>query len=188
VTGHAWYTTGDKNRVAGNGPSVAGPNCVTRNSNPGPTQDCSLEANTTRLVRNSDKLPVPEGGSSWLSMPYIADFLTGNATIGGPTGLGQPFNADVSGTWGIGAAASFALTPAFNINGGVAYVRASETSVGPLALGRKNAIFGDDAIEIDAGPRWTINTNLSMQAVFGYIIPGSGDDAWAAVYRFIYFF
>jgi hypothetical protein len=180
VTAHGWYTSGDKDRFIG---GAGGGSCATPRG--APTGDCHGVGNTTKINRNSDKLPVPESGSSWLSVAYIADFLTGNATVGGPTGLGQPLNADISGTWGIGAAASYALTPAFNINLGAAFVAPSENK---NRLGGQNAIFGDHAIEIDAGPRWTINANLSMQAVVGYIIPDTGDDSWGGIYRFIYFF
>ncbi len=180
VTAHTWYTSGDKDRFVG---GAGGGSCATKVS--GPTGDCHGVGNTTKINRNSDKLPVPESGSSWLSVPYIADFLTGNATIGGPTGLGQPLNADISGTWGVGGAVSWALTPAFNLNLGVGFVGASETK---NSAGGKNAIFGDSVVEFDFGPRWTINANLSMQGVVGYLVPEKGDDAWGAAYRFIYFF
>ncbi len=200
VTGHAWYARGDKARIEGNGPAITGTPCVKRNpvnkkvvvaaggsSATDFGEDCSGEANTTKLTTNSDKLPVPGPGSSWGSVPYIADFLTGNNTVGGPTGLSQPFNADLSGTWGVGGAVSYALTPAFNLNGGVAYLAPTETSNKFTGSGT-NSFFGDSVVEIDVGPRWTINTNLSMQGVFGYMIPDKGDNAWGGIYRFIYFF
>jgi hypothetical protein len=186
-----WYTSGDKRRIAGNGPDASGTPCVKRQGKvvvaAGPGEDCTGEANTTNINHDSDKLPVPELGSSWGSIAYVLDFLTGNNTVGGPTGLGQPFNADVSGTWGVGGAATYALTPAFNVNFGVGFMGPTETK-NLLCPTCSNSFFGDWVVEIDAGPRWTLNTNLSMQAVGAVMIPDKGDTAWGGIYRIIYFF
>jgi len=56
---HGWYTSGDDTRA---------PNGVVN----------------AVLTKDSDKLPLVIAGTSWLSVPYVAEFITGNRTIGAP--------------------------------------------------------------------------------------------------------
>ena len=55
--------------------------------------------------------------------------------------------------------------------GGVAFVGSTETN--------SNAIFGDNAIEIDAGANYAVNANLALRLLGGYILPDKGDNVWA---------
>ncbi|MGH2651030.1 MAG: hypothetical protein ACRDHK_07465, partial [Actinomycetota bacterium] len=157
---HGWYTTGDENQ-----PLSAG---------------TTAQAGATRvLTKDSDKLPLPISGASWLSAPFVAEFITCNRTVGSPA-VGQPLYCDPSGLWGVGASAIYALTPAISLAGGVAYVAATEET---KIAGAKSAPFGDNAFEIDVGALYTYNTNLSFQLVAGYVIADKDDDAWGIIYR-----
>ncbi|HKZ75049.1 MAG TPA: hypothetical protein VJ259_00135 [Actinomycetota bacterium] len=161
---HGWYTTADDNRIPGS--------TASRVRAPGPGQDFSTASNTTKLNQDSDKLPVPIKRKSWIGAPFQAEALLGHRTFGTPS-LGQPFDQDPSGTWGIGASGLYPLTQAVSLGGGVAYVAASE----------HNGIFGDDAVEVDAGVLYSYNANLSIQVVGSYIVPEAGDGAWAVGFR-----
>ncbi len=161
---NGWYTTGDDNRIVG-----------TRASKfraPGAGQDFSTASNTTRLNADSDKLPIPIASTSWLGVPFQAEFMFGARTVGVPF-VGSPLYLDPTGTWGGGGSAIYALTPAISLGGGVGYVAATED----------NGIFGDNVVEIDAGALYTYNPNLSFQLIGGYILPDKGDDAWAVIFR-----
>ena len=65
---------------------------------------------------------------------------------------------------GLGGSASYALTPAFSVGGGAAYVNVSDQA-GP---------YGDGLIEIDAGATYRFNPNLRVQPVRGRNVPGYG--------------
>jgi hypothetical protein len=161
---HGWYTSGDENRIVGSSDSA------TRIRQPG--QDFSTVPNSTRLIADSDKLPMITNGASWLSVPFVAEELTGSRTTGNIS-KGQPLYDDPSGTYGVGGSAIYALTPAVSLGAGVGYVAATED----------NGVFGDFAFEMDGGILYTVNANLSFQGVAGYIIPDQGDDAWSLIWR-----
>jgi hypothetical protein len=156
VHAQAWYTTGDKTRGYG-------------------------QAANATLTGDSDKLPVPNTQGSWYNRPLIAEAVLGNQTIGGPPGAGSPLYAQKDGTWAIGASAIYALTPAFSLGGGVAFVGASDTD--SCKDPGSQCIFGDSLFEIDGGLFYTYNANLSFQGIASYAIPDKGDGAWAAIFR-----
>jgi hypothetical protein len=154
-----WYTTGD---------DTIGP----------ATNGAAGGASTPpALVKNSDKLPIPLGGASYNAGPYIAEFLFGNVLVGSP-GIGQRQYNDMTGTYGLGASASYALTPQLSMGGGVGFVGATDAK-GP---------YGDALIEIDAGVVYRLNANMTITGFAGYMIPDSGDAAWAALFRTQYSF
>jgi hypothetical protein len=157
-----WYTTGDD--------TVGPAGCVGAGSNAG----CSAQGASRTLTKDSDKLPIPESGAGWFGGggPFIAEWLFGNQMIGGPS-IGQVHYADPTGTYGIGASATFALTPAFSVGGGVAYVGATDAA-GP---------YGDNLIEVDAGAVYRFNPNLVFTLFAGAMFPDTGDTAWAATFR-----
>jgi hypothetical protein len=152
---HGWYTTGDENR------------------RPGIVSVTSFGT----LTRDSDKLPIVIAGTSWGSAPFVAEWITGLRTLGAPPVANQNFYLDPSGLYGVGTSATFALTPALSLAGGVAYVGSSATGTG------KNAVFGDWAFEVDAGLLHTYNSNLSFQFITGVIEPDEGDTAWGMAVR-----
>lgn len=128
-------------------------------------------------VADSDKLPLPLNGSSSFSAPFVAEWIFGTRTIGLPS-VGQPLYGDMNGTYGIGGSGTFALTPALSIGGGIGLVGASEDG--------SNAAtppFGDNVVEFDAGLLYTYNANLSFQGIVGYLIPDTGDNAYALGFR-----
>jgi predicted porin len=86
--------------------------------------------------------------------------------------------ADPSGTSGAGASVSYAVTPAFSVGGGVAYVFATDAA-GP---------YGDSLFEIDGGATYRFNPNLVFNLFGGFLIPDSGDEAWAISFRTQYSF
>jgi hypothetical protein len=165
-----WYTTGDD--------TVGPANCagVGSNAGCGPT---GITGAARTLTKDSDKLPIPESGAGWFGGggPYIAEWLFGNSSIGAP-GIGQVHYADPTGTWGLGASASYALTPAFSVGGGVAYVMATDAD-GP---------YGESLLEIDAGATYRFNPNLVFNLFGGFMIPDDGDEAWAVAFRTQYSF
>jgi len=161
---NGWYTTGDKNRIVGTTASAA--------RSPGTGQDFSTVSNTSRLNGDSDKLPIPVKGKSWGGVPFVAEALFGHRTLGGPE-IGQSLYQDPSGTWGVGGSATYALAPALSVGGGAAFVGATED----------NGVFGDHVVEIDTGATYAYNANLSFQLIASYLIPDSGDDAWAVGWR-----
>ena len=167
VFGVAWYTTGD---------DIVGPaGCVGAGTNAG----CLAQGGARTLTQDSDKLPIPESGAGWFGGggPYIAEWLFGNSSIGAPS-IGQVHYADPTGTYGIGASVTYALTPAVSVGGGAAYVIVTEAD-GP---------YGDTLFEIDAGATYRFNPNLVFNLFGGFMIPESGDEAWAVAFRTQYSF
>jgi hypothetical protein len=152
-----WYTSGDDTRGPC-GQVVAG-GC---NSN-GP------------LTKDSDKLPIPVTGSGWNNsgMPFVAEWLGGLPTIGNPA-VGQDLYNDPTGTWGVGGSATFALTPALSVGGGVAWVNATDA---------QSPKWGDWVFEIDGGLIYRFNPNVTMNLLAGYLIPDENDSAWALAWR-----
>jgi predicted porin len=151
VFGAGWYTSGDGTQPVGGGGGRA------------------------TLAGDSDKLPMPIAGAGWFGGggDYIAEWLFGNASIGAP-GVGQVNYADPTGTYGIGGSVSYALTPAVNFGGGLAYVGASDAG---------STTWGDSAFTFDVGINYRFNPNLVIQGRAGYVIPDSGDDAWGLAFR-----
>lgn len=159
-----WYTTGD---------DTVGPgSCQPTPANP--AAGCGAQART--LTKDSDKLPLPDAAASWFGGggPFIAEWLFGNSSIGAPgPSRGQLQYADPTGTWGLGASATYSVTPALSVGGGVAYVMATDAP-GP---------YGDSLFEIDAGVTYRFNPNVVMNLFAGYLIPDQGDNAWAVAWR-----
>jgi hypothetical protein len=177
---HAWYTTGDERRIVGTNPGVPALSLGNR--------DFSTVSNTTRLTQDSDKLPVPIGGASWLGAPFVAEALIHGRTTGNIS-FGQPLYNDATGTWGIGGSATYALLPSLSVGGGVAYVEATEKGTAGQPFPVDNSIFDGRVIEFDAGLLYTLNPQTSFQLVGSYLIPGSeDDDAWAVIWRALYAF
>src|SRR5262249_34414647 len=118
--------------------------------------------------------PVPESQASWFGGggDYIAEWLFGNESIGGPS-VGQLQYADPTGTYGVGASVTYALTPALSLGGGVAYVGATDQE-GP---------YGAWLFEFDAGAQYRFNPNLTFRIFAGVMEPDKGDMAWAAAFR-----
>ncbi len=185
---HGWYTSGDKARITGGG-------CEDVTSHPGCGKliqglDFSTNANSTNLLGDSDKLPIPITGASWANVPFIMEFIKGLTTIGAP-GFGSTHYADSTGTWGIGGSVIYAVTPAFSVGGGAGYMAATEDSQGCIVtLGGVSTatrcgggVYGDSVVELDAGLIWRYNPNLTISAILGYAIPDEGDDAWGATFR-----
>jgi len=158
VNAIGWYTSGDSTR----GPCGQTPAAKACNGN-GP------------LTKDSDKLPVPVTGSSWDAggMPFIGEFVMGSPTIGNPS-VGQDLYNDPSGTYGFGASAQFAVTPAISIGGGGAFI---------LATDADSPKWGSNVFEIDGGVIYKFNANLTITGLAGYMIPDSGDNAWALAFR-----
>jgi predicted porin len=131
------------------------------------------------LAQDSDKLPLPIAQASWFGGggPYIAEWLFGNSSIGAPS-VGQAQYADPTGTYGVGASATYAITPALSVGGGAAYVLATDAE-GP---------YGDSLFEFDAGATYRFNPNLVFNLFAGFLIPDSGDEAWAVAFRTQYSF
>jgi hypothetical protein len=164
-----WYTSGDDTVGPGSCPSTG----------PGNNSTCGAAART--LTKDSDKLPLPDAAASWFGGggPYIAEWLFGNSTIGAPgPSRGQIQYADPTGTYGIGASVSYNVTPALSVGGGVAYVGATDAG----------GVYGDNLIEIDGGLLYRFNPNLTLNVFGGYLIPDSGDSAWAFAWRTQYAF
>jgi hypothetical protein len=167
VFGVLWYTTGDEN--------VGPAGCAGPGSNAG----CSAQGGARTLTTDSDKLPIPESGAGWFGGggPFIAEWLFGNSSIGAPS-VGQVHYADPTGTWGLGGSATYALTPAFSVGGGAAYVIATDAD-GP---------YGNSMFEIDAGATYRFNPNLVFNLFGGVMIPDEGDLAYALTFRTQYSF
>ncbi|MGH7265334.1 MAG: hypothetical protein ACREMB_10840, partial [Candidatus Rokuibacteriota bacterium] len=168
---HAWYTTGDENRITGGGCEdvTAHPQCTATLA---PGVDFSTNANSTKLTSDSDKLPIPITGASWSNVPFVLEFVKGMATVGAP-GFGSTHYSDSTGTWGVGGSATFALTPSISIGGGAGYMEATEGS----------GVYGDNIIEVDAGIIYRYNPNLTITGLAAYGFPDQGDDAWGVVWR-----
>lgn len=166
------YSTGDKNRITGGGcPALPTPHPLCGRLPAG--TEFSTRSFTTNLTRNSDKLPIPDFGASWFTVPFVGEYLFGLPTLGAPGFGGSTHYGDSTGTWTVGGSALLPLATTFSVGGGVAYVAASEGT----------GVYGDHAIEIDAGALYTYNANLSFQAIAGYVIPDAGDNAWGMSFR-----
>jgi hypothetical protein len=152
--------------------------------------DFTTNHNSYNLLEDSDRLPLPITGASWSSVPYVAEFIKGLASVGAP-GFGSTHYSDSTGTWGIGGSASYSLTPALSVGGGIGFISAVEdggvcTSVSPagvFAVRCGGGVYGDHAIEFDGGVVWRFNPNLTISGLFGYVVPDEGDDAWGALFR-----
>ena len=146
---------------------------------PGTNAGCVAQGTARVLNKDSDKLPIPESGAGWFGGggPFIAEWIFGNRSIGGPS-IGQVHYADPTGTYGIGGSATYALTPALSVGGGAAYVGATDAA-GP---------YGDFVIEIDGGATYRFNPNLVFNLFGGVMFPDSGDTAWAVTFRTQYSF
>lgn len=158
VNALGWYTTGDANRTPGSG-----------------------SGSSTRLTQDSDKLPIPWSGGSWFNGggAYMGEFLLGLSTTGNASGNPPPTFGDPTGTFGVGASATYAITPALSVGGGVAYMGASDSD---------SPAWGSGVIEIDAGLTYRFNPNVTMNVFGGYMIPDQGDSAWGLVWRTVYAF
>jgi hypothetical protein len=165
IFGSFWYTSGDD--------TVGPAGCA----GPGSPAGCSAQGTARTLTKDSDKMPVPESGASWGNGPFIAEWLFGNVSLGGPS-IGQVHYNDNSGTWGFGASATYALTPAFSLGGGGAYVLATDAA-GP---------YGDSVFEFDGGATYRFNPNLVFNLFGGVLLPDEGDLAWAVTFRTNYSF
>jgi hypothetical protein len=170
-----WYTTGD-DQV---GPAGCGINNTTGATAAGTTAGCSAQGSARVLRQDSDKLPIPESGAGWFGGggPFIAEWIFGNSSIGAPA-VGQIHYADPTGTYGFGASATYALTPALSVGGGGAYVGATDQQ-GP---------YGDYVIEVDAGATYRFNPNLVFNLFGGVLFPDQDDLAWAVTFRTQYSF
>src|SRR5262249_7795038 len=152
------------NSIAGGGCAdvTAHPNC---GNLPAGVELATNSTNNTNLIKKSDKLPIPDYGAAWTNVPFIAEFLRGLSPIGGP-GFGSTLYNDATGTYGVGGSATYSLTPALSIGGGLAFIGASETQTrrgcAGIALGCGGAVFGDNAIELDGGIIWRYNPNLTI--------------------------
>ncbi len=172
------YTSGDDNRIAGGGCHTlptAHPLC---NPPSGPPllpagQDFSTRSFSTNLTRDSDKLPIIIAGTSWFTVPFIAEYIFGLPTLGAPGVAGATHYGDPSGTWTVGGSAILPLSRALALGAGGAFVAASEGT----------GVYGDHAVELDAGALYTYNANLSIQLIAGYVLPDRGDDAWGVTWR-----
>ncbi len=174
VWGHGWWMRGDENRIVGGGDGLCGACNPSSTKNIAVGQDWAVNSNTTRLNKNSDKLPLPAANDSYNSAPYVGEWLTGLGIWGGPTGMNaNAIGADETGTWGVGGSVLFSLLPNFTVGGGVAYVE-PETGT---------ATFGDRIIEVDAGAAYKVNANQSIDLLAGYLFPDKGDDAWGVGVR-----
>jgi len=174
LSGVGWYTSGDS-QVGPAGCGISSTGVVVPTSNTG----CVAQGSARVLNKDSDKMPVPESGGSWFGGggDYIAEWIMGNESIGGPS-VGQVHYADPSGTYGIGAAVTYALTPAFSLGGGITYVGATDQD-GP---------YGSWAVEFDAGATYRFNPNLTFRVFGGVIEPDKNDMAWAVTFRTQYSF
>jgi hypothetical protein len=187
-----WYTSGDEARITGGCPECVRTHPAATQPFPNltPGLDFSTNAQSYNLVQKSDKLPLPDAGASWANGPFIMEFIKGLATIGAP-GFGSTHYSDPTGTYGVGGSATYSLTPALSIGGGIGYLAATEDSKqcaivvgGTLRLSRcGGGVYGDSVIEFDAGIIWRYNPNLTITGIVGYAIPDEGDDAWGAVFR-----
>jgi hypothetical protein len=172
---HAWYTTGDENRPVGASGGIFPENDATL----GAGRAFSTSSNTTRQNQDSDKLPVPIAGASWLTPPFVGEALNSGRTTGG-IAFGQPLYNDWTGTWGLGGSVTYAILSNLSVGGGVAYIHLSEDNSG--------GIFGEWAVEVDGGLIYTLNPQTSFQVVGSWITPDQTDDAWALVWRALYAF
>jgi hypothetical protein len=164
VNALGWYTSGDDVRQPGGGPGVG------------------TGSTNVRLTQDSDKLPMPWEGGGWFNGggAYMGEWLLGLSTIGnpGPDQVAGNTFGDPTGTYGVGASGIYALTPALSAGGGVAYIGASDA----------DGVWGEYAIEFDAGLNYRFNPNVVLNLIGGYIIGDRGDDAWGVAFRTQYAF
>jgi hypothetical protein len=163
VNALGWYTSGDDVRQPGGGAQRAG-------------------STTVRLTEDSDKLPMPWNGGGWFNGggAYMGEWLLGLSSIGnpGPGSVAGPTFGDPTGTYGVGASGIYALTPALSVGGGAAYIGASDA----------DGVWGEYAIEFDAGLNYRFNPNVVLNLIGGYVIGDRGDDAWGVAFRTQYSF
>jgi hypothetical protein len=165
-----WYMSGD---------DTQGPAGFRNTGNPVVDKSAARQLPGTqngRLTKDSDKLPMVADEDSWVGLPYVAGWLFGSGTLIGGPGGGANYTGsvgDMTGTYGIGAQVTFAVTPAVSVGGGVAYVGATDAA-GP---------YGDAVVEVDAGATYQVNANLSFQLQGGLLFPDSGDMAYALGWR-----
>ncbi|PYM63745.1 MAG: hypothetical protein DMD79_07905 [Candidatus Rokuibacteriota bacterium] len=194
VTVDGWYTSGDKNRAPGDTSFANGAGAAVIDRNGKKTCDSASHAgyvgcftgdgagangqNNSGLVRNSDRLPSPDDQGTWYTRPLIAEIFFGEQTIGGPPEGTSAQYAEKPGTYGVGGAAMLAITPSLSVGAGAAFVGATD----------RVGLFGKDIIEIDGGVFYTLNANLSIQGLAGYIFPDQGDNAWGAAVRTVFNF
>jgi predicted porin len=125
---------------------------------------------------------MPWQGGGWFNGggAYMGEWLLGLSTIGnpGPNGVAGPTFGDPTGTYGLGASASYAITPDLSVGGGVAFIGATDAP----------GVWGDNAIELDAGLNYRFNPNVVFNLFAGYIFPDTGDNAYALAFRTQYSF
>jgi hypothetical protein len=174
LTGAGWYTSGDS-QVGPAGCGMTSTGVVVKGTN----TNCGAQGTGRVLNKDSDKLPTPESGAGWFGGggDYIAEWIFGNESIGGPS-IGQVHYADPSGTYGLGMAVTYAITPALQVGGGLTYVGATDQD-GP---------YGTWAFEADAGMVYRFNPNLQFKLFVWFIEPDKGDFAWAVTFRTQYSF
>jgi hypothetical protein len=190
---HAWYESGDKSRIAGGGCEdvTAHPGC----SNSPNTRliqglDFTTNNNSTNLLGDSDRLPLPITQASWSSVPYVMEFIRGLASIGAP-GFGSTHYSDSTGTYGVGGSAIYSITPAFSVGGGVGYLAATEDSQTCVVISGGTftptrcggGVYGDWVVELDAGAVYRYNPNLTLSLLGGVAFPDEGDTAWGVTFR-----
>ncbi len=185
---HAWYESGDKTRIAGGGCEdvTAHPACTSLV----PGIDFTTNNNSTKLIQDSDRLPLPITQASWSSVPYVMEFIRGLASIGAP-GFGSTHYSDSTGTYGFGGSAIYSITPAFSVGGGAGYLGAVEDSGSCIAAvaGVSNlspcggGVYGDWVVEFDAGAVYRYNPNLTLSLIGGVAVPDQGDTAWGLTFR-----
>jgi hypothetical protein len=168
VNALGWYTSGDDVRQPGGGT--------------GRGNQVGAGSTAVRLTQDSDKLPSPWEGGSWFNGggAYMGEWLLGLSTIGnpGPDDVAGNTFGDPSGTYGFGGSGIYALTPALSVGGGVAWIGATDA----------DGIWGEYAIEFDAGLNYRFNPNVVLNLFGGYIIADRGDDAWGVAFRTMYSF
>ncbi len=103
--------------------------------------------------------------------------------IGAPA-VGQSLYLDPSGSFGVGASAQYALTPALRLGAGIAYIGATDA---PHVVNVTGG-WGDYVIEVDAGIIYRFNPNLTISGLAGYMSPDQNDPAWAVAFRTQYSF
>jgi hypothetical protein len=185
---HAWYESGDKTRIAGGGCEdvTAHPACTSLV----PGIDFTTNNNSTKLIADSDRLPLPITQASWSSVPYVMEFIRGMASIGAP-GFGSTHYSDSTGTYGFGGSAIYSITPAFSVGGGVGYLMAEKDkqncfpTIGQVttATACGGGVYGDWVFEVDAGAVYRYNPNLTLSLLGGVAVPDEGDTAWGLVFR-----
>jgi hypothetical protein len=125
----AWYTTGDKARPTGGG-------CADVTVHPACGKliqglDFSTQANSTNLLGDTDKLPIPITGASWGNVPFVAEFLRGMFLVGAP-GFGSTHTPTRPGR-GCRRLGDLCAHPGRLAGGGVGFLAATEDTQGCVA-------------------------------------------------------